>query len=133
MNMVRGITLWLAPAVLASFICTLAWHLMLGGGISDLRFAFAIMLATLMFTIGGSGILILLFARMRPTPVVLRYIALVAFGCGAGAFAMFWTSSEFRVAGSIYGVVTACLWCVVHMLLYPSEAPSLGKAALRRN
>ena len=113
--------LWLAPAVLASMICSVAWHLLSGGGVADLSSAFGFGLITLLFTIGGSAFLTLMFARMRSTPNALRYVALVALGCVAGVVPMLWATSDFRIAGAIYGTTTACIWCAAHLLLYRSD------------
>ena len=118
MDTVRGLTLWIAPAVLASLICTAAWHLLSGGSVADMDVALGFALDTVVFTVAGSALLTLMFVRMRSTPFLVRYFALLALGIGAGAVAMLWATSEFRLAGAIFGGTTAVIWCATHHLLY---------------
>lgn len=82
----------------------------------DLVFGFA--LNTIVLTVAGSAFLTLMFVRMRSTPYLVRYLALLALGIGAGAVAMLWATTEFRMAGAFFGGTTACFWCATHLLLY---------------
>jgi|GEM_PF-5590209 len=122
MDAFRGLTLVLAPAFLAALICTAVLHALWGGGINDLRVAFAFALMALLLTVAGSIFLTLMYVRIHSTPIVLRYLALFALGCFAGAMTFFWAPVEIKLIGLFYGGTTACIWCVFHLLVYPADA-----------
>lgn len=121
MEHARGIALWLAPALLASAVCTVAWHLLAGGRVSGLPFAYGLAAFSLVFTATGSALLMLAFDRMRPAHVWLRYGALLALGAVAGGLMLGWGTSTAWTLGATYGAATAGFWIATHKILYGSE------------
>lgn len=120
MNTVRGLAVWLGAPFLASFICTAVWGL--AAGRSDWRPFFGVGVMSLIFTVGGSAFLSLLFRTMSARPVVGRYAVLIGFGALAGFATMgsLGASSPLIWAGLVYGVATACLWVGLHRALHRS-------------
>lgn len=116
--MVRGLVLWIGPAVLGSLICTLVFLATVEGGLSQTAIFQAGFAASLWFTLGGSALLLLAFAALRPRRIAVRYAILLALGLGAGAAMMAMFGSLFMAVGAVYGVVTAAAWIVLHRLLY---------------
>lgn len=123
MGTVRGLTLWLAPAILASIVCTLVWHWSLGGGTSgpELGMAAALGVTSLIFTLGGSALLTLAFAWSggRSIHILVRYGLIVAIGGGVGGAMML----PLGTAGSIgtgvsYGLATGLFWIALHRAIY---------------
>jgi len=116
--MFRGLCVWLAPPVLGSTLCTLIWHLTFG--ISPALF---IGVMSLLFTVGGSTILTLMYAQMSDRSVAARYVALTAVGpiLGGLVLLVLTQQSVFMMMGAFYGATTAALWVVMHRLLYPEQ------------
>lgn len=119
MDTVRGLAVWLAPALLASLGCTIAWHWSSGGDMSEpeIRVTAAIATTSLLYTLGGSALLALVFAwsRGRSIPLSARYALIVATGSAAGVALMApFGTPEFMRVGLIYGLVTALCWVAVH-------------------
>ena len=123
MDIVRGLAVWLAPALLASLGCTIAWHWSLGGEMSEpeIRITATIVTTSLPYTLGGSALLALVFAwsRGRGIPLGARYGLIVATGStvGIALMAPLGTSELMRV-GFIYGLVTALCWITLHRAIY---------------
>ena len=119
MESVRGLSVWLAPPLLASLLCTALWQIGWGNPIYW-RPLVAVGAASLLFTIGGSTLLMFAFARMSARSNTLRYFALILIGVVAGGAVMLLISgpSLFVLAGAAYGGTTACLWAVFHRLAY---------------
>ena len=122
MDHARGIALWIIPALLASALCSIGWHLWAGGKLNDLQIVYGIAAVSLIFTAGGSALLVLAFAFMRPAPVWSRYVALLALGAVAGGLMLWWGSFEGLKLGTTYGLVTAAFWVVAHKMLYGRRA-----------
>ena len=135
MRAVRGITVWLGAPVLASLLCTLAWyastsflhatiwyepanHLIWDSRDNQLVFA-AIGVTSLFFSIVGSAFLSILFETMSARTVSSRYIVLIVFGAvvGFGMIAILPGGGALALAGSLYGLATACLWVGLHQTI----------------
>ncbi len=120
---IRGLLLWIGAAVLGAFGCTALANLALGGGWSedDVRGVLALGLGTLIFTLGGSAFLVLVFAWMErwSMPPMARYGTLILVGAAAGAAVMlpFGTPAS-SAAGLAYGVATAMAWAALHRILF---------------
>ena len=123
MKYVRGLAVWLGAPVLASALCTTVWSWTASDAMSDRRIAVSLGLASLMFTIGGSTFLALLFAGMNALPIIHRYSILVGVGALAGGATMvvLGTTTVGIEVGAIYGVATGCLWVGLHRIVYGSR------------
>ena len=119
--MVRGLLLWIVPAVLGSMICTFVGSLMTTGRMEAWPFFWSGAAASLWFTLGGSALLLLAFASLRPRRIIVRYAALLVLGFITGGAMMMPFGSLFALGiGSAYGLVTALVWVTLHKLLYGS-------------
>ena len=135
MRAVRGIAVWLGAPVLANFLCTLAWyastsflhttiwyepanHLIWDSRDNQLLFA-ATGVTSLFFSIVGSAFLSILFKTMSARTVSSRYIVLIVFGAAVGflMIAILPGGGPITIAGSIYGIATACLWVGLHQTI----------------
>jgi hypothetical protein len=125
MKMLRGIAVWLCAPLLASFLCTLSWSVILGGRMA-MREAITVGIASLAFTLVGSAVLSGLFAGMGARPVRQRYILLVGLGGLIGGATMLllegWPTIVW--AGAVYGLATACFWVGLHAVTHPAESRS---------
>jgi hypothetical protein len=133
MRHVRDVAIWLVAPLLASSLCTLGWTVIAEGDkgwivtadekMADLRFAVAIGIASLIYTIGGSTMLSLMFAGMSARSAPHRYFILLVLGAVAGGFLMLVSGGSWLLitAGTIYGVVTACFWVALHSVVHGSR------------
>ena len=133
MRHVRDLAIWLGAPLLASLLCTLGWTVIAGGKMvwsitadgtmANLRVAVSMGMASVLFTIGGSTVLSLMFAGLSALPTVNRYFILVGFGAIAGGFLMLFLGAPpvGITAGAIYGVVTACFWVGLHSAVHRSR------------
>lgn len=119
MDTVRGLSVWLAPPLLASLLCTAVWQIAWGHP-TYWGPLVAVGVVSLLFTIAGSTLLMLAFARMSAWANTLRYLVLVLLGVGAGGAVMLLVSgpSPFALAGAAYGGTTAGLWALFHRAIY---------------
>jgi hypothetical protein len=119
MDTVRGLGVWLAPPLLASVLCTVAWQVVWGNSTYPSSLLAAGVMS-LPFTLGGSTLLTLVFARMSAPSSVVRYLVLMVTGVVVGGSVMLLLSgpSKFAVAGAAYGGATASLWVLFHRLIY---------------
>lgn len=118
MDTVRGLSVWLAPPLLASVLCTAAWQVGRGHSPSWQPMV-AVAATSLLFTIGGSTFLTLAFVRMSALSNAVRYLALIFMGVGVGGAVMSLLSRPaFFALGAAYGGTTACLWALFHRLIY---------------
>jgi hypothetical protein len=126
MDTVKALTVWLGASVVGSLACTVILQVATGGHLSgdDLRVVAAIAAFSLIFTMGGSGLLSLAFGWLehRGFTMLGRYAAIVCIGGVAGAAIMlpFGTSIS-TLLGSSYGLATACAWILLHRLLFASR------------
>lgn len=120
---VRGLAVWLAPALLASVSFALYLHWTGGGEISAAAFRTALGFAgvTLIWTVGGSALLVLAFAwtGSRGVPLIARYALIVVLGGAAGAALMWPLGSHLAMKmGLSCGLLTSFFWVAIHRLTY---------------
>jgi hypothetical protein len=85
-------------------------HLAEGGGASDIRLVLEFSLFTLLWTVPGSGLLVLTFNWTRGRAhLALRYAVVLLVGCTAGLVLM-------RGPGFLYGATTALAWIATHLV-----------------
>jgi hypothetical protein len=127
-NALCSMVVWLAPAVLASVVCTVAWWSLGGLKIGDTRpgvqpwaLAYGIGVLSMPFTLIGSAALGLWFRLMADRSVTFRYAFLLLFGTAAGAIVMLLLgavqSTALITAGAAYGFVTAIFWVAAHSMI----------------
>ena len=116
MDHVRGLTVWLGAAVLASLICTTIWRLA-DPGFLHAGEVLLVGCVTLFFTTAGSAALTLLFALTGPRPVVSRYVILLIVGPVAGAV-VFLGIPALAAIGAAYGAATSGCWVSLHWAIH---------------
>jgi hypothetical protein len=123
MDTVRGLTLWLAPALFSSLGGTAVLQIIGNGPLSGsgLRFTLGFGLTTAMFTVPGSALLCLTYAwsEHRGLVPLARYGVLLVLAPVAGAVMLALPFGPPSMAvGAAYALTTACLWIALHRLLY---------------
>ncbi len=110
----RGLAIWLGAAIIGAIGGTIGVQLIYGGkfGPSDIRFTLGLAAMTLIFTVGGSAFLALVYQAMdsRNIPRTFRYAALVVIGGAAGALTLSLLGFSSAAIGAGYGTVTALAW-----------------------
>jgi hypothetical protein len=81
MSLLRGIAVWIGAALMASFLCTVLWSVVVPGQMTDRRVAVSIGIASLFFTLIGSALISGLFAGMSARPTRHRRLILVGLSC----------------------------------------------------
>jgi len=120
---VRGLSVWAGAAVLGSFGCSLVLAAAIDGGYSKdaLRDTYFVGFDSLIFTLPGSGLLMLAFAWLggRSLPLIARYLCLMAIGGVAGAaMLMLGGLGRGALVGFGYGSATALFWSILHAAIY---------------
>jgi hypothetical protein len=114
----KGLSIWLGAAVLGSLIPSpfIEGHI---PSLQDLRDSFGL---TILFTVPGSGLLVLFFAWLSrwEMPMALKLGMLIPLGAASGALIMI--ALLFPAAlvglGIAYGSATAVAWVGLHLALY---------------
>jgi hypothetical protein len=117
---VRGLSVWAGAAILGSFSCSLAMAAAMDSDFSRdaLRDTYVFGLSSLIFTLPGSGLLMLAFAWMGQwsLSLIARYLCLVAIGGVAGAAILMLPGVP--LWGFSYGSATALFWSILHAAIY---------------
>jgi hypothetical protein len=113
--------MWLAPALLASLGLAALVGLSMGDQSNLAVHVLGLGSMSLIFTLGGSALLGLVFAWTwgRGVPLAGRYVVQVLVGALAGgALLLPAGTASAALIGGTYGLVTACVWVLTHWMLY---------------
>ena len=116
----RGLVVWLGAAAIGSVAGSLLLNIVFGGGWSptEVGFLIGISMVSVIFTLGGSALLILAFAKSARTGCspLARTFLMIPFAAGVGGFLLLVLcggSLEWLGIGALYGAVTALAWAAL--------------------
>ena len=116
----RGWVLWIGSAWLGSLIGMIGLAV-LSPFSSPWPWIVVAAAGPLLFTLGGSALLVLVFAYLRPRRIAVRYAVLLVIGPAAGAAMLgFFGTPTGLGLGAGFGFVTTVAWVTLHKLLYGS-------------
>lgn len=117
--------MWLAPALLGSFGFTAVALFAMDGQSNFAKLVLGLGAMSLIFTLGGSALLGLVFAWTwgRGLPLAGRYVVQIMVGAlTGGALLLPAGNVSTALIGVTYGFVTACAWVATHWALYRAVA-----------